>query len=226
MAGYNAFNDPEQALRVWDRMNRNTITPDLWSYVEAADSYIQLGDQEQVQRMIDGIYTKATKELVAHDQIQPLEIDEGYNDEEFDLGGTDDSDDEPIHLRKREQGPALELWNQVLSRFVSRWRMKESFEVWRRMREEAKLEPDTTTARLLIQVAVKNKRMDRATLVVANMRQYHNLKVGFSPYSFYVKRFPLLTVLVGLPQRPGRCCGVDRDRGGLCRSRGARKDVG
>jgi pentatricopeptide repeat protein len=181
MAAHNAVNDPEGALRILDEMSNGGQggRPDARTYVEAAESHLQLGASERALSLLDAIASEIGRQQQQQRGRGIRSKDGETEDEEASL--SEDEGDEGNERRRRrrdeKEEAELEAWNQVLARFVQNGRVAEGFEVWRRMRGEQGLAPNAKTALHLIRACVRSKNMARAHQVVSNMQKFHKLKV-------------------------------------------------
>ena len=178
MAARNAVNDPEGALRVLGEMGGSEAgNGNVWTYVEAAESHLRLGDRDRALALIDTIADQIRQEGSSKAGGRPRQPSARETENESERESEDDEVEEERKAATVERQGELDLWNQVLARFVQNGRTTECFEVWRRMREGEGLAPDNRTARHLIRACVQAKNMARAHQVATNMLKFHKLKV-------------------------------------------------
>lgn len=189
MAARNAVNDPEGALRVLGEMGGSEPgNGNVWTYVEAAESYLRLGDRDRALALIDTIADQVRQEG-SKPGGRPRRPSARESENESESENEDDEVEEERRATTVERQGELDLWNQVLARFVQNGRTAECFEVWRRMREGEGLAPDNRTARQLIRACVQAKNMARAHQVATNMLKFHKLKLDSAGWNEIIEGY-------------------------------------
>jgi len=185
MMARNTVGDPERALQILDQILASSrLQPDVWTYVEAVESCLQLGAMDRAFSLLDLIVEKM-KEGPPVSSAEHEESKQKEKEEERACAanhkGIQQEEEEGHREREDKIHPAdgpqmLQTWNRILSRFADNGRHKEIFVVWHKMREIC-LPPNNETAFHLIRACVQKKDMARAHSVIVNMLNHHNLKV-------------------------------------------------
>lgn len=168
MVGYNALNKPEEAHRIWTLMQQMKFEPDLWSYVEAANSH--LNDKNNLSDLINLISDMIVNQS---EEVSPTTKLPG-NELNFDV--EDETTQDASHQQKPPH-PLLPMMNKVLARFADKGHIEAAFQFWHQMREKVQIEPDNRTALLLIRACVRGSNITRGLLVGVDMKKYYRLKV-------------------------------------------------